>query len=52
MAADALDLPYTPKEPETEASTPEPEKKPASGGMPNTSDAAANLLKNFFKGGR
>ena len=51
MAADALDLPYTPKEPENEA-TPEPEKKPASGGMPNTSDAAANLLKNFFKGGR
>jgi hypothetical protein len=51
MAADALDLPYTPKEPENEAAS-EPEKKPASGGMPNTSDAAANLLKNFFKGGR
>ncbi len=52
-AADAfLDLPYTPKEPETETPAPEAEKKPQSGGMPNTSDAAANLLKNFFKGGR
>ena len=52
-AADAfLDLPYTPKEPETETAPPEAEKKPQSGGMPNTSDAAANLLKNFFKGGR
>ena len=52
MAADALDLPYTPQPAENAAPTPEPEKKPASGGMPNTSDAAANLLKNFFKGGR
>ena len=52
MAADTLDLPYTPKESENETPAPEPEKKPASGGMPNTSDAAANLLKNFFKGGR
>ena len=52
MAADTLDLPYTPQPAENAAPTPEPEKKPASGGMPNTSDAAANLLKNFFKGGR
>ena len=46
-ALDDLDLPYTPQEPKEEK--PE-EKKPASG--PNSSDAAANLLKNFFKGGR
>lgn len=52
MAADALDLPYTPQPAENAAPASEPEKKPASGGMPNTSDAAANLLKNFFKGGR
>lgn len=52
MAVDALDLPYTPQPAENAAPTPEPAKKPASGGMPNTSDAAANLLKNFFKGGR
>ena len=46
-ALEDLDLPYTPQEPKEEK--PE-EKKPASG--PNSSDAAANLLKNFFKGGR
>ncbi len=51
MAADALDLPYTPQPSENDAPK-EPEKKNASGGSPNTSDAAANLLKNFFKGGR
>ncbi len=52
MAADMLDLPYTPQPAPNAAPAQEPEKKPASGGMPNTSDAAANLLKNFFKGGR
>lgn len=51
MAADALDLPYTPQPSENDAPK-EPEKKNAAGGSPNTSDAAANLLKNFFKGGR
>ena len=48
MALNDLDLPYTPKEPEEE----KVEEKPKSSGGPNSSDAAANLLKNFFKGGR
>ena len=49
MAAfEDLDLPYTPKEEEKEETVKEPQK--ASG--PSSSDAAAQLLKNFFKGGR
>ena len=48
IALNDLDLPYTPKEPEEE----KVEEKPKSSGGPNSSDAAANLLKNFFKGGR
>ena len=47
-AVDDLDLPYTPQEPKADA---QEEKKPSSSG-PSSSDAAANLLKNFFKGGR
>lgn len=47
-AVDDLDLPYTPQEPKADA---QEEKKRSSSG-PNSSDAAANLLKNFFKGGR
>lgn len=49
MALEDLDLPYTPKETEEEKPV---ESKPKSSGQPNSSDAAANLLKNFFKGGR
>ncbi|MBQ1864997.1 MAG: FHA domain-containing protein [Thermoguttaceae bacterium] len=47
-AFEDLDLPYTPKEEEKEETAKEPQK--ASG--PSSSDAAAQLLKNFFKGGR
>lgn len=47
-AVDDLDLPYTPQEPKADA---QEEKKRSSSG-PSSSDAAANLLKNFFKGGR
>ncbi len=47
-ALDDLDLPYTPQEAKTEETKQEKPKSPA----PNSSDAAANLLKNFFKGGR
>ena len=48
MALDELDLPYTPKEEEAEEK-PSEKAKPAA---PSSSDAAANLLRNFFKGGR
>jgi len=48
MDLNDLDLPYTPKEPEEEKK----EEKPKSSGGPNSSQAAANLLKDFFKGGR
>ena len=45
-----LDLPYTPQEvKEEKAEEKKPLQKP---GQPSSSDAAANLLKNFFKGGR
>ena len=44
---DDLDLPYTPQEPKEEAAE---EKKPNKPAGPSSSDAAANLLKNFFKG--
>ena len=47
MALEDLDLPYTPKE---EEQKPEEEKAKAPSG-PSSSDAAAQLLKNFFKGG-
>ena len=47
MALEDLDLPYTPKE---EEQKPEEEKAKAPCG-PSSSDAAAQLLKNFFKGG-
>ena len=47
-ALDDLDLPYTPQEVKTEETKQEKPKNSA----PNSSDAAANLLKNFFKGGR
>ena len=47
-ALDDLDLPYTPQEAKTEETKQEKPKNSA----PNSSDAAANLLKNFFKGGR
>ncbi len=43
-----LDLPYTPQEAKTE----EPKQEKPKNSVPNSSDAAANLLKNFFKGGR
>ena len=43
-----LDLPYTPQEPEKK----EEETKKAAPSGPSSSDAAANMLKNFFKGGR
>lgn len=48
MEAVDLDLPYTPQEPEKKE---EVEKKPGPS-APSSSDAAANMLKNFFKGGR
>ena len=47
-ALDDLDLPYTPQEAKTE----EPKQEKPRNAVPNSSDAAANLLKNFFKGGR
>ena len=46
---DDLDLPYTPQEPKVEQTEEKPQQK--SSGQ-SSSDAAANLLKNFFKGGR
>jgi len=48
MDLNDLDLPYTPKEPEEEKK----EEKPKSSGGPNSSQAAADLLRGFFKGGR
>ncbi len=47
-AMEELDLPYTPQEAKTE----EPKQEKPKNSVPNSSDAAANLLKNFFKGGR
>ena len=47
-AMEDLDLPYTPQEAKTE----EPKQEKPKNSVPNSSDAAANLLKNFFKGGR
>ena len=47
-ALDDLDLPYTPQEAKTE----EPKQEKPRNAVPNSSDAAAYLLKNFFKGGR
>ena len=46
---DDLDLPYTPQEPKVEQEEQKAQQKPSG---PSSSDAAANLLKNFFKGGR
>ncbi|MBQ9372753.1 MAG: FHA domain-containing protein [Thermoguttaceae bacterium] len=46
---DDLDLPYTPQEPKIEQEEQKAQQKPSG---PSSSDAAANLLKNFFKGGR
>ncbi len=46
MALEDLDLPYTPKEEEKPV-----EEKPQEPSGPSSSDAAAKLLKNFFKGG-
>ncbi len=45
-ALDDLDLPYTPQEPKEE---PQEEDKPEG---PSSSDAAADMLRNFFRGGR
>lgn len=39
-------------QPEKEAAKPDPSSKPGQAQGPNSRDAAANLLKNFFKGGR
>ena len=47
-ALDDLDLPYTPQQAKAE----EPKQEKPRNAVPNSSDAAANLLKNFFKGGR